>query len=96
MCADVFNAAVQTSPCKSLEQAFSAAPVTAAVQTSPRNTIEFTLNVAVQTSPRCTHKQTSDKPVQTSPRDDPEKPVTVRDLRSAIHEVLVGLGLCLK
>jgi hypothetical protein len=80
MCADVFNAAVQTSPCKSLEQAFSAAPVTAAVQTSPR----------------CTHKQTLDKPVQTSPRDDPEKPVTVRDLRSAIHEVLVGLGLCLK
>ena len=96
MCADVFNAAVQTSPCKSLEQAFSAATVTAAVQTSPRNAIEFALNVAVQTSPRCTHKQTLDKPVQTSPRDDPEKPVTVRDLRSAIHEVLVGLGLCLK
>jgi len=96
MCADVFNAAVQTSPCKSLEQAFSAAPVTAAVQTSPRNAIEFALNVAVQTSPRCTHKQTLDKPVQTSPRDDPERPVTVRDLRSAIHEVLVGLGLCLR
>jgi hypothetical protein len=96
MCADVFNAAVQTSPCKCLEQAFSAAPVTAAVQTSPRNAIDFALNVAVQTSPRCTHKQTLDKPVQTSPRDDPEKPVTVRDLRSAIHEVLVGLGLCLK
>jgi hypothetical protein len=96
MCADVFNAAVQTSPRISREQAFSAAPVTAAVQTSPRNAIELPLTVAVQTSPRFTQKQSFDKPTQTSPRDDPDRPVTVQDLRSAIREMLVGLGLCLQ
>jgi len=62
-------------------------PQNAAVQTSPRNAIEYHLshlNVAVQTSPS----------LQTSPRDD--KPVTARELRSAIHELLVGLGFFIK
>ena len=61
----------------------------AAVQTSPRNAIEYHLshlNVAVQTS----------SSLQTSPRDDPEKPVTARELRNAIHELLVGLGFFIK
>ena len=59
----------------------------AAVQTSPRNAIEYLLphlNVAVQTSPS----------FQTSPRDD--KPVTARELRNTIHELLVGLGFFIK
>ena len=61
----------------------------AAVQTSPRNAVEYHLshlNVAVQTSPS----------LQTSPRDDPEKPVTARELRNAMHELLVGLGFFIK
>ena len=61
----------------------------AAVHTSPRNAVEYHLshlNVAVQTSPS----------LQTSPRDDPEKPVTARELRNAMHELLVGLGFFIK
>ena len=88
---DVFNAAVQTTPRSSMTQAFSAAPLDAAVQTSPRNAIESPLNVAVQTSPRFTQEQS----LQTCPHDDPEKPVTAREMRSAIRELLVGLGFCL-
>ena len=64
----------------------------AAVQTSPRNAIESPLNVAVQTSPRFTQEQS----LQTCPHDDPEKPVTARELRNTIHELLVGLGFFIK
>ena len=78
---------------------FIAALVNAAVQTTPRTAIDEAVqtssrlaNVAVQTSPRFALQQSVDDAVQTSPRLDLEKPVTARELRSAIHELLVGLG----
>jgi len=54
------------------------------------------LNAAVQTSPRCALELCLDAAIQTSPRTDPEKPVTAREMRSAIHEMLVGLGFFLE
>ena len=102
LCADTFNAAVQTSPQSApppMTHTFIAALVNAAVQTTPRTAIDEAVqtssrlaNVAVQTSPRFALQQSFDDAVQTSPRLDLEKPVTARELRSAIHELLVGLG----
>lgn len=96
LCEKVANAAVQTSPRGLLEKASTAALLHVAVQTSPRGTIEPHRNTAVQTSPRCAVELCLDASIQTSPRTDPEKPVTAREMRSAIHEMLVGLGFFLE
>jgi hypothetical protein len=96
LCEKVANAAVQTSPRGLLEKASTAALLHVAVQTSPRGTIEPHRNTAVQTSPRCAVELCLDAAIQTSPRTDPEKPVTAREMRSAIHEMLVGLGFFLE
>ena len=96
LCEKVADAAVQTSPRGLLEKASTAALLNVAVQTSPRGTIEPHLNAAVQTSPRCAVELCLDAAIQTSPRTDPEKPVTAREMRSAIHEMLVGLGFFLE
>jgi hypothetical protein len=92
----VANAAAETSPQGTLEKASIAALLNVAVQTSPRSAIEPPLNVAVRTSPRCALEPSLDEAIQTSPSIDPEKPVTAREMRSAIHdaihELLVGLG----
>ena len=96
LCEKVADAGVQTSPRGLLEKASTAALLNVAVQTSPRGTIEPHLNAAVQTSPRCALELCLDAAIQTSPRTDPEKPVTAREMRSAIHEMLVGLGFFLE
>ena len=92
----VANAAAETSPQGTLEKASIAALLNVAVQTSPRSAIEPPLNVAVGTSPRCAPEPSLDEAIQISPRIDTEKPVTAREMRSAIHdaihELLVGLG----
>ena len=105
--AALLNVGVQTSPRSAIEPPLNvavcqvqtssiAALLNVAVQTSPRSAIEPPLNVAVQTSPRCALEPSLDEAIQTSPRIDPEKPVTAREMRSAIHdaihELLVGLG----
>lgn len=96
LCEKVANAAVQTSPRGLLEKASTAALLNVAVQTSPRGTIEPHRSTAVQTSPRCAVELCLDAAIQTSPRTNPEKPVTAREMRSAIHEMLVGLGFFLE
>jgi hypothetical protein len=102
--AALLNVAVQTSPRSAIEPPLNVAVQTSsiaallnvAVQTSPRSAIEPPLNVAVGTSPRCAPEPSLDEAIQISPRIDTEKPVTAREMRSAIHdaihELLVGLG----